>query len=133
VCPKGCRPGNHRLPSCPAAQRAEPWPSTRAPRWTTWLVPNGANGTTANNNAATATSPSNAGYSLTSRRRTNESQKVRTVLPTAVRQSMVVMMNPLSTKKTSTPMDPPWKSGKCHDNQCRARTATMATARRPSR
>ncbi|KQW49051.1 hypothetical protein ASC77_10115 [Nocardioides sp. Root1257] len=50
-----------------------------------------------------------------------------------VRHSIVVMMKPLSTKKTSTPTDPPWKNGVYQLNQCRARTAPMATARMPSR
>ena len=51
----------------------------------------------------------------------------------AVRHSMVVMMKPLSTKKTSTPTEPPWKNGEYQDSQWRASTAPIATARMPSR
>jgi hypothetical protein len=49
------------------------------------------------------------------------------------RHSIVVMMNPLSTKKMSTPMDPPWNSGTYQETQCRDSTAPIATARMPSR
>lgn len=53
--------------------------------------------------------------------------------PVGVRHNIVVMMNPLSTKNRSTPITPPWKTGRYQLNQCSAMTTAIATARMPSR
>ena len=60
-------------------------------------------------------------------------QPLPSVAGAFARHSMVVMMKPLRTKKMSTPMEPPWKSGEYQESQCSDRTAPIASARMPSR
>ena len=52
------------------------------------------------------------------RRRTNAHQPAPRLVGGVERHSIVVMMKPLRTKKMSTPIDPPWKSGEYQESQC---------------
>ena len=56
---------------------------------------------------APTTRPSSAGYKRRTRRQMKAIQPRRRVAGGGLRHSMVVMMNPLSTKNTSTPVNPP--------------------------